>query len=593
MLKNLKFRYKIVVLPLLSAVAFLLILTVALALGRDNEARLTQIETGYYPSLELSRDLEDILTSIHRGIQFGGAAGDARSLVETDSLRDQFVAHLDQARSDSVINFDEMQQLKLAVQDYYNTARGVTQRLINGETGSDLSPAIDSMNSRYDDLNQRLRAKTERDKHEIAGAFASTRHTQQTTTIIITTIILLCVALLGVASTYVSRAVTRPLSDALVVAQSLAVGQLVSNVNVTSTDETGQLLSAMNQMTSYLKEMAEVADGIACGNLSVAVKPKAKDDSFGNAFVIMLARLSEVIGEVRHRANAVSAAAAQVSSSSQALSAGTSEQASFVEETTSSLEQMNASIAQNAENSRHMEQMAQKGARDADESGRAVGETVAAMKAISEKITIIEEIAYQTNLLALNAAIEAARAGEHGKGFAVVATEVRKLAERSQAAAKEISRLTSSSVNIAERSGLLLSELVPSIKKTADLVLEVAAASSQQSSGVTQINKAMSQVDQVTQRNAAAAEELSSTAVEMANQAESLKEATAFFRVDAAAEATLGRRMFERPYVSRMAASIVADDGAQKKSARTNGFWDDDSTPELPAAISDLDFKRF
>ncbi|MGH7342897.1 MAG: methyl-accepting chemotaxis protein, partial [Candidatus Rokuibacteriota bacterium] len=163
--------------------------------------------------------------------------------------------------------------------------------------------------------------------------------------------------------------------------------------------------------------------------------------------------------------------------------------------------------------------------------GQAVRETVTAMKSIAEKVSIIEEIAYQTNLLALNAAIEAARAGDHGKGFAVVATEVRKLAERSQAAAREISALASSSVRTAERSGTLLSELVPAIRKTADLVQEVAAASREQASGISQVNKAIGHMDQVTQRNAAAGEELASTAEEVASQAESLQQLIAFFRV--------------------------------------------------------------
>jgi methyl-accepting chemotaxis protein len=155
-----------------------------------------------------------------------------------------------------------------------------------------------------------------------------------------------------------------------------------------------------------------------------------------------------------------------------------------------------------------------------------------AMRSIAEKVSIIEEIAYQTNLLALNAAIEAARAGEHGRGFAVVASEVRKLAERSQSSAKEITTLASSSVSIAERSGVLLNELVPAIRKTTELVQEVAAASQEQASGVTQVNKAMGQMDQVTQRNASAAEELSSTAEELSSQAEALKQLMEFFKIN-------------------------------------------------------------
>src|SRR4030095_10736905 len=229
----------------------------------------------------------------------------------------------------------------------------------------------------------------------------------------------------------------------------------------------------------------------------------------------------------------LAAASGQVSATTQSLSRGTSEQAASVQETTSNIEQMNASISQNADNSRQMEQMASKGVKDGEESGQAVRETVTAMKSIAEKVSIIEEIAYQTNLLALNAAIEAARAGEHGRGFAVVATEVRKLAERSQSAAKEISGLAGTSVKVAERSGQQLAELVPSIRKTADLVQEVAAASAEQSAGVAQINRAMAQVDQVTQRNASAAEELASTAEEMASQAEALQPLAARFRLTA------------------------------------------------------------
>jgi methyl-accepting chemotaxis protein len=269
--------------------------------------------------------------------------------------------------------------------------------------------------------------------------------------------------------------------------------------------------------------------------LMKSIKAGDRRDEIGDvarAFNAFIDKLSQIVTEVSARANEVSSASAQVSSSAQVLSQGTSEQAASVEETTSSLEEMNASITQNTENSRQMEQMALKGAKDIEESGKAVAESVEAMKTIAEKITIIEEIAYQTNLLALNAAIEAARAGEHGRGFAVVATEVSKLAERSQAAAHEISALASSSVKVAERSGQLLWELVPTIRETAELVQEVATASREQGAGVTQVNKAMIQVDQVTQRNASAAEELSSTAEEMASQAESLWQLMRFFHTE-------------------------------------------------------------
>jgi methyl-accepting chemotaxis protein len=202
-----------------------------------------------------------------------------------------------------------------------------------------------------------------------------------------------------------------------------------------------------------------------------------------------------------------------------------------VEETTEQLRMMMDSITKCAENCRAMEHMALKGVRDAMESGQAVTATVAAMKTIAEKVSVLEEIAYQTNLLALNAAIEAARAGEHGRGFGVVASEVRKLAERSQVSAREIRGLAAESVKTAERSGALLGELVPAIRKTADLVQEVTALSNDQLNGVGSVSKAMDQVDMATQRNASSAEELASTAEELSSQAEALKELMSFFRI--------------------------------------------------------------
>ncbi|ACL66998.1 methyl-accepting chemotaxis sensory transducer [Anaeromyxobacter dehalogenans 2CP-1] len=300
------------------------------------------------------------------------------------------------------------------------------------------------------------------------------------------------VLLAVVLAVWITRSITGPLRGAIGAAKRIAGGDLRDPVQVTSHDEIGALQRAM-------REMGE--------------------------------KLAEVIGDVRSGAEALTAASAQVASTSQSLSQGTGEQAASAEEATSSLEEMSASIAQNAENARQTEQMASLGARNTDVGGKAVAESVAAMRSIAGQISIVEEIAYQTNLLALNAAIEAARAGEHGRGFAVVATEVRKLAERAQRAAKEIGEVAGSSVHVAERSGELIAELVPAIQRTADLVQEVAAASQQQAVGVAQVSKAMAIVDQVTQRNASAAEELSGTAEEMASQAEALLQVVGFFRV--------------------------------------------------------------
>jgi methyl-accepting chemotaxis protein len=289
---------------------------------------------------------------------------------------------------------------------------------------------------------------------------------------------------------------------------------------------TSVLTSGFEQISETLGRLAKGDFEVKVPELGTITELRRMSKQFGE----FVGQVTRILTSVRSAANALVAASSQVSSASQALSQGTTEQATSVQEITANLEQMNAIINQNAANSSETRRIAVKGAREAEESSKAVQETVTAMHQIAARVGIIEEIARQTNLLALNAAIEAARAGDHGRGFSVVASEVRKLSERSQAAAKEIGELATSSVRVAERSGTLLGALLPSIRKTTELVEEVAAGSSEQATGVQQINRAMSQVDQVTERSATAAEELASTAEEMTTQAQALRDLVSKFQ---------------------------------------------------------------
>ncbi len=276
-----------------------------------------------------------------------------------------------------------------------------------------------------------------------------------------------------------------------------------------------------------------IMGGLAEGDLTqhLDVTEKNRNSVYGSV-AMMVEKLKEVVENVKGASTNVASGSQELSASSEEMSQGATEQAAAAEEASSSMEQMAANIKQNADNAMQTEKIAIKSSQDAQSGGQAVQETVKAMKDIAEKISIIEEIARQTNLLALNAAIEAARAGEHGKGFAVVASEVRKLAERSQGAAAEISDLSSSSVEVAETAGEMLSKMVPDIQRTAELVQEIAAASKEQDTGADQVNKAIQQLDQVIQQNAAAAEEMASTSEELNAQADQLQETISFFKSD-------------------------------------------------------------
>ncbi len=418
---------------------------------------------------------------------------------------------------------------------------------------------------------------------------------------------------------FISRIITRPLHYAVDVSRQVAEGDLSIEVAAQGKDETAQLLQAMKRMVANLggtvrvaekiavgdldaevtllsekdtlgksltamienlKATAAMAEKIAGGDLTAKVTILSDRDILGRALDVMVTKLSDIVGDIIAAASNVAGGSQQMSGSSEEMSQGASEQAASAEEASSSMEQMAANIRQNADNALQTEKIAQKSAEDAQQGGKAVAETVTAMKKIAAKISIVEEIARQTDLLALNAAIEAARAGIHGKGFAVVASEVRKLAERSQTAAGEIGKLSGSSVEVAEQAGDLLARIVPDIQKTSDLVQEISAASNEQNSGAEQVNKAIQQLDQVIQQNASISEEMASTAEELAGQAESMQSVIAYFKVD----------RFTAERSNRPAKAVPQADTLQFKSedvcaSRKNGNGDESVDPAAGYAI--------
>jgi methyl-accepting chemotaxis protein len=367
-------------------------------------------------------------------------------------------------------------------------------------------------------------------------------------------------------------AVIGPLNVSARYVDMISKGDIPSEITDTYNGDFNKIKNNLNVLIAAMNEITAGAEQVANGNLTVVLKERSPEDKLMQALSAMVAGLTQTVGEIRTIAGEVASASQSISTASVQVSKGASSQAAAAEEASSSMEEMVSNIKQNADNAQQTDKIANKSARDAQESGKSVLEAVAAMKEIANKISIIEEIARQTNLLALNAAIEAARAGEHGKGFAVVAAEVRKLAERSQKAAGEINQLSGSTLRVSEKSGEMLDKLVPDIQRTAELVQEISAASKEQDTGAEQINKALQQLEQVIQQNASAAEEMASTTEELTGQSEQLVSALSFFRTDedGGAQQQRGgkppRSVHAAP--ARSAKAVGQSGGAAKASAK-------------------------
>ncbi len=397
-------------------------------------------------------------------------------------------------------------------------------------------------------------------------AATNEQYAQSRNMLILMTIGLIVVS--SAAAIWILLNISRGLKRAVQLADAVSIGDLEQNIDHKSNDEIRDLVNSMTRMTGNLRNTAQIANQISNGDLTVSPKPLSEKDTLGIALEQMVERLRGVVADAIAAAENVSSGSQELSASSEQVSQGATEQAASAEEASASMEEMASNIKQNADNAAQTEKIARQSAKDAELSGEAVSRAVQAMRTIAEKIGIVQEIARQTDLLALNAAVEAARAGEHGKGFAVVASEVRKLAERSQSAAAEISAMSGDTVKSAQEAGDMLGRLVPDIRKTAELVSEISAACREQDIGAAQINEAIQQLDKVTQQNAGASEEMSATSEELATQAEELQASIAFFKVDMA-----GNRLSHAPAAKvtvRTPAPTAARKPVAKKAAPAN-----------------------
>ena len=391
-------------------------------------------------------------------------------------------------------------------------------------------------------------------------------------------------------------AVIDPVNVACDYVNRISLGDLPENIEADYRGKFGEVKQSLNRLLDATKAIVRLAEEMSSGNLDLEVAERSEKDSLMRALKTMLAKLNETVLEVKSSAENVASGSEGMSTSSQEMSQGATEQAAAAEQASSSMEEMAANIRQNAENALQTEKIAIKAANDARESGKAVTEAVAAMREIARKIAIIEDIARQTRLLSLNATIEAAKAQEHGKGFAVVASEVRALAERSQMAATEINQLSSSSVDVAEKAGEMLKQLVPDIQKTAELVQEISAASREQDSGANQINQAIQQLDQVIQQNSAVSEEIASMSEELSGQAEMLKASVEFFKLAGNGSEAAYQTPFARKSVITSTIAHLRK-GADGKQVEGNGnsavpaFQVDEN--ESAGDMTDDEFERF
>ncbi|SAL30119.1 methyl-accepting chemotaxis sensory transducer [Caballeronia udeis] len=501
-----------------AAILLLLCTVGGLTLWQASHIYAGTLELGndWLPSVQAAGRMQAYANNARRTSLRSILAVDPKEKQEQRASHDASVLKLQEVftKYEKLVSSPEEQQLFDNIKSAWARYAVLDAKLLDlgdkGEAGFNDARALSSgeAGTAFTDMLKLIEADIELNRTGAEGQVARAASTYDTA--IVSTGLLIAVAVFaGIAIGWlITRSITAPIGRAVVIAETVARGDLTAKIEVTGKDEASQLLAAMRHMNE---------------------------------------RLVDVVGRVRNSSDSIATGSAQIAAGNTDLSQRTEEQAASLEETAASMEQLTATVKQNAENALQGNSLAASASETAVRGGDVVNRVVQTMSEISSSsaqvaqiITVIEGIAFQTNILALNAAVEAARAGEQGRGFAVVAGEVRTLAQRSASAAKEIKDLISASVQrvnagseLVDEAGRTMGEVVQSVKRVTDLMGEISAASGEQHTGIEQVNQAVMQMDEVTQQNAALVEEASAAAQSMAAQSGTLRELVSVFRISA------------------------------------------------------------